>query len=108
MQGGGSMPNPGPETKKIAANYYARFGQWPPGLLLVLGSDPVPPDLVAAGEKYRQLWLRVEMEKELQESLHPPEPKTVTWTNDRGELVSISGFEVEEEPKHEEVDDDET
>jgi hypothetical protein len=103
------MPNPGPETKKLAANYYARFGEWPPGLLLVLGSDPVPLDLVATAERYRKLWQRVEMEKELMELLNPAKPKTVTWTNDAGEEMSLSGFEVEEEAvEDEKVDDDET
>jgi hypothetical protein len=87
------MPQPGPFTKKIAARYYARFGEWPPGLILVLGADPIPVDLTEAAQRLRKVWLRVEAEKELREELDPPRPKTVKWVNENSDVVSISGFE---------------
>jgi hypothetical protein len=91
------MSMPGPETKKLAARYYARFGQWPPGLILVLGEDPVPSDVVEAAERLRKIWLRVDLERELRDEIHPPNRKTVTWVNDDGETVSVDGYETAEE-----------
>ena len=93
LQTGEQMSEPGPLTKKIAAQFYARFGEWPPGLILVLGADPIPADLEEAARRLRKVWLRVEAEKELRDELNPPVRKTVTWVNENGETVSISGFE---------------
>jgi len=87
------MPEPGPLTKKIAAQFYARFGEYPPGLILVLGTDPIPSDLEEAARRLRKVWLRVEAEKALRDELDPPQPKTVKWVNEHGDVVSISGFE---------------
>ena len=96
------MSEPGPFTKKIAARYYARFGEYPPGLILVLGADPIPPDLEEAAQRLRKIWLRVEAEKELRDALDPPQRKTVRWVNENGDVVSISGFE----PRTWEMEDD--
>lgn len=87
---------PGPEAKKLYARFYARFGTWGPGLLLILKGDPIPTDLEAAAYRLRKIWLRVEIEKELRDELNPPnlKPKTVTWTNDYGEEISIHGYET--------------
>jgi len=96
------MPQPGPFTKKIAARYYARFGVYPPGLILVLGADPIPADLEEAARRLRKVWQRVEAEKELRDELDPPIRKTVRWVNENGDVVSISGFE----PRPWEMEDD--
>lgn len=97
LQSGEPMSMPGPEAKKIYARYYARFGTWGPGLLLILKGDPVPPDLAAAAYRLRKIWIRVETERELVEELNPPKRKTVTWINDDGEEMTIHGYEAEEE-----------
>jgi hypothetical protein len=91
------MAYPGPLTKKIAAQFYARFGEYPPGLILVLGADPIPPDLEEAARRLRKVWLRVEAEKALRDELNPPKRKTVTWVNEFGETLSISGFDASAE-----------
>jgi hypothetical protein len=92
---------PGPETKRIYARYYAITREWGPGLLAILAGDPIPEDLQAAGERLRKIWLRVEAEKELRDELDPPKKKTVTWTNNEGETLTIEGYEpiyTEEDP----------
>lgn len=100
------MSEPGPLTHKIASRYYARFGEWPPGLILVLGADPIPPDLEEAARRLRKIWLRVEAEKELRDELNPPARKIVMWTNDAGETITLEGFEPIEEPKSKSENED--
>ena len=104
------MPIPGPESQKLAARYFAITGKWPPGLLLVLDGDPVPVDLQIAGERLRKVWLRVEAEKALRDELDPPKRKTVTWTNDAGEEITIEAYEpsdnVREREENEDANDD--
>lgn len=91
------MAEPGPMAKQLYARYFARFGEWGPGLFLILQGDPIPADLVEAGERLRKIWKRVELERELRDELDPPKPKTVTWVNDSGEVVTIHGYETREE-----------
>jgi hypothetical protein len=87
------MSTPGPETQVLCSRYFARFGQWPSFLILILGSDPIPPDLEAAAYRLRKVWLRVEAEKELRDELNPLVRKTVTWTTETGETVTFHGYE---------------
>jgi hypothetical protein len=88
------MPQPGPEQKKIAAVYYARFGDWPPGLLLVLRGDPVPHDLQENASRMRRVFLAEELKREIAENLNPPKRVRVSWTNDQGEEITIEGYEA--------------
>jgi hypothetical protein len=104
LEGDPTMSEPGPLTKKIASQYFARFGTWPAGLILVLGSDPIPPDLIEAAQRLRKVWLRVETEKALRDELNPPKQKTVTWTTETGEVVSIDGFEAPEDSQEDDAD----
>lgn len=97
------MSMPGPEAKRIYARYFARFGVWGPGLLLVLNGDPIPADLEANAYRLRKIWLRVEAEKELRDELNPSNRKTVRWINDAGEEVSLEAYEAEEGASEEET-----
>lgn len=69
---------------------------------MVLGADPIPADLEDAARRLRKVWLRVEAEKALRDELNPPKRKTVTWVNEHGEMLSISGFE----PRADEIEKD--
>ena len=93
------MPIPGPETQVLCSRLYAMSGQWPAFLEGILKGDPIPQDLVEAGERLRRVWLRVETEAELRDELEPPKKVTVSWVNDIGEEISIIGFEAPQEPQ---------
>jgi hypothetical protein len=93
------MPQPGPWSKKIYALYYARTGSWAPGLLLVLGGDPIPRDLEENARRMRTVFLSEELKREMHETESPRKKKTVTWVNDHGEKITLEGFETEEETR---------
>jgi len=90
------MPTPGPWSKNIFARYYARFGEWPKGLFLILQGDPVPVDLVSAGDRLRKVFLTEEAKRELYEELNPMPRKTVTWATEDGETVTLTAYEPRE------------
>jgi hypothetical protein len=100
LQGFQFMPVPGHEAQKLYARLYARTGTWGK-LELILQGDPIPPALLEAGERLRKIWLRVEAEKELRDELEPRKRKSVTFTNDHGEVITIHGFEPRVEEKDE-------
>jgi hypothetical protein len=91
------MPAPGPMAKALYARYYARFGTWGQ-LELILQGDPIPKDLMENATRMRRAFLTEQERVEFAEKLRPgPKPKRVTFTNERGEEVTIDGFEYEGE-----------
>jgi hypothetical protein len=92
---GDAMAYPGPETRKLYARYYARFGEW--GQLdLILQGDPVPPDLLTAAKRLRAVYLAEEERRQLAENLGPkPKRIRVEWVTEDGEQVAVEGYEVE-------------
>jgi hypothetical protein len=44
----------GPENKKLAITYFAKFGTWPETLTLMLRGAPVPEEIRLEAEKARR------------------------------------------------------
>lgn len=70
----------GPETRKLATRYFARFGDWPISLRLILGGRPIPKDIVESGERLRKVWQREELLREAREKLDGTDKMTLTLT----------------------------
>jgi hypothetical protein len=87
------MAKPGPFAREHYAKFFAVFGHWG-SLALILQGDPIPPDLLVAGERLRAIYLR-ETEKKLakmDEEESRKEKTRITWINDLGEECSIEGY----------------
>lgn len=59
-----AVPGLGPLVVDLATRYYARFGQWPETLRLILRGAPVPIEIVEDAEKRREVWKREQLFRE--------------------------------------------
>jgi len=76
------MPEPGPFSKRIYAIYYARFGQWAPGLLAVLRGDPIPSDLQENAQRMRKIFLAEQARRDAEEEARPKGEVKITWVKE--------------------------
>jgi hypothetical protein len=89
----------GPETRKLAVRYFARFGDWPISLRLILGALPIPRDMVESGGRLRKLWEAEERIREMREKADGTDKTTLKIV-----VVSVYGQHVAREELFDEED----
>jgi hypothetical protein len=77
----------GPLVSDLATRYYARFGQWPETLRLMLRGAPVPDEIVQAGEKLREVWKREQLFREAKLKDSPEMQMVIVHVNGEQEVL---------------------